>query len=151
MPSADPALITGVTAAVSTLLGGLTSFATSYLTQGRQTRSDRVLRELDRREDVYARFIELSSELALDALENPLDNPKKLIGLSALVGRIRLASLPRVLQAAEVVIDFLLETYEQPAQDPRELVRRAPREFMAPLTSFTAACRVERDMMLRRL
>ncbi len=151
MPSADPALITGATAVVGTLMGGMTSFATSYLTQGRQTRTERVLRELDRREDVYARFIERSSELALDAFENPLDHPKKLIGLSALVGRIRLASSLRVLQAAEAVVDFLLDTYQQPAQDPHELVRRAPREFMAPLTSFTAACRDERDMMLRRL
>src|SRR5579859_7982067 len=98
MPRADPALITGVTAVVGTLMGGMTSFATSYLTQGRQTRTDRVLRELDRREDIYARFIELSSELALDALEHPLDHPKKLIGLSALVGRIRLASSMRVLK-----------------------------------------------------
>ncbi|HLZ77214.1 hypothetical protein [Phenylobacterium sp.] len=151
MPRADPALITGVTAVVGTLMGGMTSFATSYLTQGRQTRTDRVLRELDRREDIYARFIELSSELALDALEHPLDNPNKLIGLSALVGRIRLASSLRVLEAAEAVVDFLLETYQQPAQDARELIRRAPREFMAPLTAFTAACRGERDMMLRRL
>jgi len=151
MPSADPAIITGATAVVGTLMGGMTSFATSYLTQGRQTRTDRVLRELDRREDVYARFIELSSELALDALENALDDPRRLIGLSALVGRIRLASSPRVLQAAEAVVDFLLETYEQPSQDPHEMVRHAPREFMAPLTSFAAACRDEREMMLRGL
>ena len=147
----DPTLITGVTAVVGTLLGGLTSFATSYLTQGRLTRADRILRELDRREDVYVRFNELASELALDAFEHPLDDPKKLIGLSALVGRIRLASSPRVLNAAEVVVDFLLETYQQPAQDALELVWRAPREVMAPLTAFTTACREERDGMLRRI
>ena len=148
---ANPALITGVTAVVGTLLGGMTSFATSYLTQRRQTHAERILRELDRREDVYARFTELVSALALDALEHPLDDPKKLIGLSALVGRIRLASSPRVLLAAEFVVDFLLETYERPPQDAHELVRNAPREFMAPLTAFTAACRDERDGMLRRL
>jgi hypothetical protein len=69
MPRVDPTLITGVTAVAGTLLGGLTSFATSYLTQGRQTHADRILRELDRRKNVYARFIEIASELALDALE----------------------------------------------------------------------------------
>jgi hypothetical protein len=151
MPRVDPTLITGATAVAGTLLGGLTSFATSFLTQGRQTHADRILRELDRREDVYVRFIELASELALDALEHPLDDPRKLIGLSALVGRIRLASSPRVLKAAEVVVDFLLETYQQPARDAHDLVRHAPREFMAPLTLFTTACRDERDRMLRRL
>jgi hypothetical protein len=151
MPSVSPILITGVTAVVGTLLGGLTSFATTYLTQGRLTHADRIFRELDRREDVYARFIELASELALDALENPLDDPKKLIGLSTLVGRVRLASSSLVLQAAEDAVDFLLETYERPAQNVHELVRQAPREMMAPLTAFTVACRDERDRMLRRL
>jgi hypothetical protein len=151
MSGVDPALVTGVTAVVGTLLGGMTSFATSYLTQGRQTRAGRILRELDRREDVYARFNELASELALDAIEHSLDDPRKLIGLSALVGRIRLASSPSVLQAAEVVVDFLLETYQRPAQDVHALVRQAPREMMEPLTAFTVACRDERDRMLRRL
>ena len=31
----------------------------------------------------------------------------------------------------------------------RDLIGQAPREFMAPLTVFTAACRVERERMLR--
>lgn len=147
----SPNLITGVTAITGTLLGGLTSFATSYFTQGRQGRTDRVLRELDRREDVYARFIELVSDLALDALENPLDDPRKLIGLSALVGRIRLASSHAVLEAAETVVDFLFETYHQPSRSSRELILEAPREFFTPLGLFTQACRDERERLLRRL
>lgn len=151
MSSFSPTLVTGVTAITGTLLGGLTSFATSYLTQGRQSQVDRILRELDRREDVYARFIERASELALDAVEHPLDDPKKLIGLSALVGRIRLASSRQVLEAAESVVDFLLETYSAPTRDVSELVQQAPRAFMAPLTEFTTACREEREKMLRRL
>ena len=151
MSSLSPTIVTGVTAVVGTLLGGLASFATSYLTQGRQTHADRILRELDRCEDVYARFIELASALALDAFENPLDDPKKLIGISALVGRIRLASSGPVLEAADAVVDFVLDTYQLPPGDAHELVQHAPREFMAPLTKFTVACRAEREKMLRGL
>ena len=151
MSGLSPNVITGVTAVAGTLLGGLSTFATSYFTQGRQSHIDRILRELDRREDVYARFIEMGSGLALDALEHPLDDPKTLIGLSALVGRIRLASSGPVLEAAEAVVDFLLETYNAPACDLRELVQSAPRDIMAPLTVFTAACRDEREKMLRGL
>lgn len=151
MSNVSPTIITGVTAVVGTLLGGLASFATSYLTQGRQTHADRILRELDRCEDVYARFIELASSLALDAFENPLDDPKKLIGMSALIGRIRLASTGPVFEAAEAVVDFVLDTYQLPPGDVRELVHHAPRAFTAPLTEFTIACRVERQRMLRGL
>jgi hypothetical protein len=149
MSDLSQTIATAVTAVAGTLLGGLSSFATSYLTQGRQTHAGRILRELDRREDVYARFIEQASALALDAFENPLEDPRTLIGLSAVIGRIRLASNRQVLDAAEAVVDFILETYQRPPGDTRELITHAPRAFMAPLTEFTVACRTERERMLR--
>jgi hypothetical protein len=46
-------------------------------------------------------------------------------------------------------MDCLLETCQRPPDDVRDLIGQAPREFMAPLTVFTAACRVERQRMLR--
>ena len=151
MSNFDPGLVTGVTAVAGTLLGGLTSFATTYVTQGRQGRAERLLRELERRDDVYARFAELSYELAWDAIENTLESAKTLIRLSALVGRIRLASSHEVLQAAERVIDYLIETYQEPPGKASEMVANEPRKFTAPLIAFTQACRDERERMLRRL
>ena len=134
--------------AAAALLGGLTCAGAIYFMQWRQLQAKRIMRELYRREDVYSRFIEQASEIWLDEFET-LHDPGKLIGLSALVGRIRLASTQPVLEAAEGVMDFLLETCQRRPEGVHDLIGQAPREFMAPLTVFTAACRVERERMLR--
>jgi hypothetical protein len=151
MGSLGPTLVTAIAAVAGTLLGGLSSFATTYVTVRRQGHAERVLKDLERREDLYARFNELGSDLTLDALEHPLEDPRKLIGISALAGRIRLTGSATVLAAAEAVIDHLIESYQRPPVDLRDVIREGPREFMVPLTAFTQACREEREGMLRGL
>jgi hypothetical protein len=151
MSGIEPSLVTGAAAVAGTLLGGLTSFATTYFTVRRQGHDERVLRDLERREELYAKFNELGSDLTLDAIEHPLDDPRKLIGIAALAGRIRLTGSTEVLHAAEAVIDHLIETYQRPPADLRAVVRAGPHEIMAPLTTFTQACRTERERMLRKL
>ena len=151
MSGLGSAIVAGGAAVAGTLLGGLSSFATTYFTVRRQGHDERVLRDLERREELYAKFNELGSDLTLDAIEHPLDDPRKLIGIAALAGRIRLTGSAEVLQAAEAVIDHLIETYQRPPADLREVVRARPHEIMAPLTTFTQACRTERERMLRQL
>ena len=130
------------------VLGSLTCAGAIYFVQWRQLQAKRLMRDLDRREDVYSRFIEQASEIWLTAFETPRD-PGSLICLSALVGRIRLASTQPVLAAAEGVMDFLLDTCQRPPADVHDFIGQTPHEFMAPLAVFTAACRVERERMLR--
>jgi hypothetical protein len=151
MSSLGPALVASAAAVAGTLLGGITSFATSYFTVRRQGHDERVLRDLERREELYAKFNELGSNLTLDAIEHPLDDPRNLIPIVAVAGRIRLTGSAEVLQAAEAVIDHLIETYQRPPADLRAAVRAGPHEIMAPLTAFTLACRTERERMLRSL
>ena len=141
--------VTAMAAVAGTLLGGLSSFATSYFVQRRQGHAEHVLRDIERREDLYAQFNEAAAQLILDSLEHELDHPSKLIGIETLVGRIRLASSGQVLDAAEAVIAHVLETYQRPAVDPREAVRTSPGAVIDPLVVFTKACRRERLDMLR--
>ena len=143
-------VLSPVLIACAAFLGGLTCAGAIYFMQWRQLQAKRIVKELYRREDIYSRFIEQASEILLDAFETPHD-PGNLICLSALVGRIRLASTQPVLEAAERVMDFLLETCQRPPADVRDFISQTPHEFMAPLTAFTAACRVERERMLKRL
>jgi hypothetical protein len=151
MNSLGPAIVAGAAAVGGTLLGGLASFMTTYFTARRQGHDERILRDLERREELYAKFNELGSNLILDAIEHPLDDPRKLIGIAALAGRIRLTGSAEVLQAADAVIDYLIETYDRPPADLRAAVRAGPHEIIAPLTAFTQACRTERQRMLRDL
>jgi hypothetical protein len=151
MGSLAPALVAACAAVAGTLLGGLTSFATTYFTVRRQGHDERVLRDLERREELYGKFNELGSNLIVDAIEHPLDDPRKLIPIVAVAGRIRLTGSAEVLQAAEAVIDHLIEAYRLPPADLRDVLRAGPHEIMAPLTAFTQACRSERERMLRKL
>jgi hypothetical protein len=151
MSDLGPTLVTGVAAVAGTLLGGLTSFFTTYVTVRRQGHDERVLKDVARREALYAEFSELGSKLALDALEHPLDDPRTLVGIIVLAGRIRLTSSAAVLSAADAVIEDLIATYERPPVDPLEIIRAEPRKFLAPLIAFTQACRDERQDMLREI
>jgi hypothetical protein len=151
MGALGPAIVAGAAAVGGTLLGGLASFATTYFTVRRQGHDERILRDLDRREELYAKFNEMASDLTVDAIEHPLDDPRKLIPIAALAGRIRLTGSAEVLQAAESVIDYLIDTYQRPPADLRDVVRAGPHKIMAPLTAFTQACRTERTKMLREL
>ena len=151
MANLDSSFVTAIAAVAGSLVGGLTSFVSSYVTQRHQGHADRVVKDLERREDLYARFDGLAAELLLDALDHSLEDPARLIGMATLTGRIRLASSKPVLEAAEAVVDELLASYQRPPIDPREVIRTAPREFLAPLVAFTAACRAERLQMLRGL
>jgi hypothetical protein len=145
-----PWSMTGLVAVAGLVVGGLMCFAAVHVAQRRQVQANRIARDLDRREDTYSRFIDQASEMWLDAFETPHD-PANLIGLTALVGKIRLSSTRPVLEAAETVMNFLLDTCQRPPKDVRRIVAEAPREFMAPLNAFTAACRLEREKMLRGL
>ena len=147
MTSLAPVLIVCSAVLAGTVLGGLTCGVAFYFMQRRQLRVERSMRDLDRREDVYSRFVDQASEIWQEAFETPHD-PGNLIYLSALVGRIRLASTQPVLEAAEGVMDFLLEVCQRRPANVSDFINQAPHEFMAPLTVFTAACRAERERML---
>lgn len=146
----DATAITAAAAIGGSLVGGLASFATTYLTQRHQAHTTRMSKELDRREDLYIAFNELAAELMIDALDHTLDKPARLIGLITVTGRIRLNSSDAVLAAAEAVITTILTSYDRPAMDPRQ-VMKAPMDFVAPLVAFTLACRTERLELLRRI
>ena len=141
-------LVTSVFVLAGAALGGLTCAGVIFVRQRRQLLASQIISDLGRCEEVYSGFIEQATEICLDAIEAPRE-PGNLIRLSALVGRIRLVSTKPVLDAAEGVMDFLLETCQRPADEVRELIGEAPREFMAPLAAFTAACRAERERLLR--
>jgi hypothetical protein len=141
-------LVAGLAALGGMGLGVATCVVAVYLAQGRRARRRRLMRDLDRREDIYARFIAQASETWLEVLEVPRDSGN-LIGLCALLGRMRIGSTKPVLEAAEALMAMLLDTWQQPVAPLRLATDQGPQAFMAPMTRFTAACRAERERMLQ--
>lgn len=147
----DPAIMTAAAAVCGSLVGGLTSFASSFHTQRDAERRKRISQEVDGRDDLYTQFNQLASELLVDSIDHSLDEQAKLVGIMTLTGRIRLTSTKSVLQAAEGLIAELLASYAKPGDEGRGAIKTIPDELVRPLVTFTEACRTERETALLRL
>ena len=146
----DTSIVTALAALGGSVIGGTASIAAAYLAQRNQGRRDRLLREQEVRERLYADFIRVAADRYADSLDHSLDNPGALIELFSLVGRIHLFSTEDVLRAARAVESHLIESYNRPAVDPISAL--APRDqIAAPLWAFTDACRRERATILRQI
>src|SRR5438093_5476962 len=110
----DPAVITALAAVMSSIMGGLTSFATTFFTQRNQAHRDFLSRDVAHREELYAQFIKEATNLYADSLDKPLTNPTTLIGMYSLIGRIRLTAGDKVLLAAETVMETIVDSYNRP-------------------------------------
>lgn len=124
-------------------IGGLTSFATSWITQRTQLLAQYREAELKRRETLFNAFIAEASRLYGDALVTGKDDVAQLVKLYALVTRIRLTSSPAVLMAAERAMDTIVDTYLKPNMTLHELKKFAEQGGMDFLRDFGEACRVE--------
>jgi hypothetical protein len=143
-PSIQISIITGIAALLGAMVGGLSMFATTVLTQRYIGRRELVARDLTIREALYAQFLKEAGVLLIDSLDKTLDKPAALIEFFALMAQIRLLSTTSVLEAAEKVGREILASYSRPAIDFHELVARKDR--FDPLHDFTQACREEREV-----
>jgi gas vesicle protein len=64
------AYLSAVAALVGTFVGGVTSIATSWLGQQRQTKEQRRAHEKEKLQALYKQFIQDASKLYVDALEH---------------------------------------------------------------------------------
>src|SRR5271165_5191706 len=93
------------------IIGGLTSFATTWFTQRAQLQSaDRQARRA-KLEALYNEYISVLAGLYVDALAHQMEDPSKMVPLYALGSRMRLVSARAVYDAATRIDDNILETY----------------------------------------
>ena len=109
-----------------------------------ERRKHRVRRKalaVSHRHKLYKKFIEEASRLYADALVNDKSEASKLVGMYALIGRMKVISGDEVIDEAEKVGRTIIETYLSPNQtfaDLAELIKE-----MDPLRGFSDACRRE--------
>ena len=119
----DPAYISAFSGLVGAAIGGLASFSTSWATQRAQIRHSRGEAERARLEALYSDFITESARLVADALSHQKDEVADMVGLYALVGRMRLVSSLDVVEAAEQIILGIISTYQEPCPARNARVR----------------------------
>ena len=139
----EAAYISALAALAGTAIGGLTSFATSWITQQAQARAQRLAAEKEARAALFGRFLDEAAKLYSDAMQNRRDDITGLIGIYALTSRIRLMSSPQVVEAAETVVRTIVDTYLAPNMTMEEMRANWIDRHVDPLRDFSEACRQE--------
>ena len=139
----DQAYVSALAALAGSTIGGMTSLATSWLSQHAQFRAQQLGHDLGRREDLYRDFIKEASRLYTDAFEHDKADTSKLVKLYALVSRMRVLSSSRIIESADKVCRVIVETYLSPNKTFRDLPEFLDNVAMDPLREFSNACREE--------
>jgi hypothetical protein len=145
----DTAYISAFAALAGTAIGGLTTFASSWVTQHTQVRAQRIAAERDARAALFGRFLDEAARLYSDALQNQRDDISRLMDIYALTNRIRLTSSPQVVEAADNVTHVIVEAYLSPNISMDELRTTWKNGHIDPLQDFSNACRQELQITTR--
>jgi hypothetical protein len=144
---AEPAAyLSAVAALVGTFVGGITSIATSWLGQQRQTKEQRRAREKDELQALYKQFIEDASKLYVDALEHNTTELPKLIDIYTTINRMRVLSPPRVVAEADKALWMIMDTYAKENETFSGIRQSITKGFPDPLRAFSEACHEELKM-----
>src|SRR5215470_5354129 len=93
----NTAYLPAFAALAGSAIGGLTSFASAWLTQHHQDRAKRLSGEKTRRQKLYKQFIDEASKLYGDALVHDQAEVSALVSVYALVSRMRVVSSSAVI------------------------------------------------------
>ncbi|MBV8755343.1 MAG: hypothetical protein JO328_21025 [Hyphomicrobiales bacterium] len=130
-------------ALAGSMIGGLTTLAVSWMAQ--RTQVQVALRAKDRatRQKLYKQFIEEASKLYGDALVHSAVEMPMLIGIYALIGRMRVISSARIVDKAEIALRAIVDMYFSPNKTVAELHEEINRDKLDLLRDFSSAARDE--------
>jgi hypothetical protein len=140
----DTAYISAISALAGSVIGGLTSGFTTWLSQRSQARAGMVAHDLARREDLIRDFIVAASKTYGDALVTNEPKLPEIVDLYAMVSRLRVLSMPRSVACADMVMRMIVDTYFAPNQtvrDLRDVIEKGA--GIDPLQDFAEAARQE--------
>lgn len=145
----DAAYLSALAALAGSTVGGLTSLFSSWLGQSAQQRSQLLLFDKGRRQDLYRDFIDQVSQLYIDALTNDKPALSRTVSLYALVNRMRVVSSPEVVEEAEKVARLIVGAYRQPNKTIGDLHGMIEDRSFDALRRLSEACREELQGLAR--
>jgi hypothetical protein len=137
----DTAYISALAALAGSIIGGLTSLAASWISQNAQARTQQLLENQRRRQELYKAFIEEAIRLYGEALVSDNAEVSKFVGLHVMLNRMRVLSSQPVIENAEKVVHAIAETYFEPNMTLRDLRGRGDK--LDILRHFSEACRTD--------
>jgi hypothetical protein len=139
----DGPTLSAVSVLTGSLVGGLTALGGSWLRQWAQAKAQEEAEDRTAREALYKDFIIEGSRLYGDALEHDEPKMSDLVGLYALISRMRVRSSPNVIRNADTVARNIVDTYLCPNKTFRDLHNMLESGPIDPLRGFSEACREE--------
>ena len=139
----DAATISALAALGGAAVGGVTSFGTTWLSQQTQARIQELTHKLTLREELFKAFIEEASKLYADALVNQISDVSKLVGLYALISKMRVISARATVESADALARKIVNTYNAPNKTISELQDMVNSGAIDVLQSFSEAARQE--------
>ena len=132
------------------MIGGTTSFFSSWLGQSAQVRAQLLLYDKGRRQELYRDFVDEASNLYIDALTRDTPDLSKAIKLYALINRMRILSSHKVIEEAHKVAQLIVKSYAEPNKSFKEIRAMVGEHTLDPLHEFSEACREELQQLSSR-
>lgn len=139
----DSAYVPVLAAFGGSAVGGLTSLVATWVMQRRKDSMRRLAQEKTRKQKLYKQFIDEASKLYADALVHDQSEVSALVGMYALIGRMRIISSDGVIAKAEAVARMIIDTYFSPNKTFPELRQLMDSHPLDPLREFSEVCRTE--------
>ena len=139
----DAAYVSAFAALGGALIGGLTSFAASWVTQQTQVKAQQLAHKLTRREELYKNFIDEASKLHVDSLIHETPDVSQVVKLYSMISLMRVISSTRIIQDADKVVRMIVNTYLGPNKTLPELRDMVNSGAIDLLRDFSEACREE--------
>jgi hypothetical protein len=106
----DAAYISTISALAGSVIGGLTTGFTTWLSQRSQARAGMIAHDLARREDLVRDFIIAASKTYGDAIGNNDPKMPEIVDLYAMVNRMRVLGMRKTTACADVVMRSIIAT-----------------------------------------
>ena len=144
----DVAYVSALSALAGSVVGGLTSGFTTWLSQRAQARAGHLAHALSRRVALYRDFIVAASKSYGEAIISNEPQIEEVIALYAMISRMRILSSARIVACAEKVMTTTVETYLAPNRtipELHDLIKRGT--AVDPLRDFAEAAREELERL----
>jgi hypothetical protein len=136
--------ISALAALVGSIVGGLTSGATTWMNLRAQARSTRWAHRISRQEELFRDFICVASKTYAEAIQSSEPQGQDLVALYGMISRMRVGSSTKIVACAENILGVTINAYRSPNKtfaDIHALIMSG--EGMDPLEEFVAAAREE--------